>query len=279
MKIYDVIEKIKKYHKGYGNIDPNNTRDKVLFGNTKQECTGIVTTCWATVNVIKKAIELNANLIICHEALFWNHGDHTDWLENTQNKTYLKKKKLLEENGIVVWRNHDYIHSGIPIGKNQYTDGIFYGFAKKIGWDKYINDLDEPLLFKIPAISIKEIANLLIEKLHLNGLRILGSTDVIVKNVYICLHVMGNNKELITKVDGEDIDLLLPLELIDYTLSEYIRDSDMVKEKKAIISMGHFNIEEPGMEYMIEYLPDILNDKISCYYVQSGDMYQYFCKK
>lgn len=50
-------------------------------------------------------------------------------------------------------------------------------------------------------------------------------------------------------------------------------------KKKAIVSMGHFNIEEPGMEYMIEYLPNILNDKIFRYYVQSGDMYQYFCRK
>ena len=61
---------------------------------------GIVTTCWASVDVI------------CHEALFWNHGDHQEWLMESQNETYKLKKQLLDETCIVVWRNHDYIQSG-----------------------------------------------------------------------------------------------------------------------------------------------------------------------
>ena len=39
---------------------------------------------------------------------------------------HFDKKKLLDETGIVVWRNHDYIHSGIWM-ENQWVDGIFYG--------------------------------------------------------------------------------------------------------------------------------------------------------
>ena len=79
MKISTIIENMKKYHKGYGTIDEEKTRDKVLYGNVDQECTGIVTSCWASVDVIKYVIEKGANLIISHEALFWNHGDHQEW--------------------------------------------------------------------------------------------------------------------------------------------------------------------------------------------------------
>ena len=43
MKISTIIENMKKYHKGYGTIDEEKTRDKVLYGNVDQECTGIVT--------------------------------------------------------------------------------------------------------------------------------------------------------------------------------------------------------------------------------------------
>ena len=114
MKINQMIENIKKYHKGYGTIDEATTRDQILYGDANQECTGVVTTCWASVDVIRFAIEKGANFIICHEALFWNHGDHTDWLEESKNEVYLEKKQLLDDHGIVVWRNHDYIHSGIP---------------------------------------------------------------------------------------------------------------------------------------------------------------------
>ena len=70
-------------------------RDKVLYGNVDQECTGIVTSCWASVDVIKYVIEKGANLIISHEALFWNHGDHQEWLEESKNKCLFRKKKTI----------------------------------------------------------------------------------------------------------------------------------------------------------------------------------------
>lgn len=79
MTIQQAISNIKSYHKGeiFGKpIDEEKTRDKVLYGDDGQELKGIVTTCFASVDVIRKAGEMGANLIISHEALFWNHGDH-----------------------------------------------------------------------------------------------------------------------------------------------------------------------------------------------------------
>ena len=81
MLISEAIDKVKKYYRGTVGgkpIDPNTTRDKVLWGNTDQELKAVVTCIYPSIDVIKKAIELNANLIISHEACFWNHGDHTD---------------------------------------------------------------------------------------------------------------------------------------------------------------------------------------------------------
>ncbi len=95
MKINQMIENIKKYHKGYGTIDEATTRDQILYGDANQECTGVVTTCWASVDVIRFAIEKGANFIICHEALFWNHGDHREWLEESKNEVYLEKKTIV----------------------------------------------------------------------------------------------------------------------------------------------------------------------------------------
>ena len=90
MLIQTVIDHIKEYHKGVfegKQIDEQTTRDKVLYGNPHQECTGIITTCWASVDVIREAAKRGANLIIAHEALFWNHGDHTDWLQEENNQS------------------------------------------------------------------------------------------------------------------------------------------------------------------------------------------------
>ena len=95
MKICDAIQIMKNYCKGIGfdgnPIDESKTRDKILYGNPNQEITGIITTCYASVDVVKKAIESGANFIIVHEALFWNHGDHTDWLQD--NNTFKEKNR------------------------------------------------------------------------------------------------------------------------------------------------------------------------------------------
>lgn len=283
MLISEVIQNVKDYHKGEINgkpIDEKTTRDKILYGCSDKECSGIVVTCWATVDVIREAIQKGANLIICHEALFWNHGDHTEWLEKEKNTTFLKKKALLDEYGIVVWRDHDYIHSGTPMKDGSYKDGIFYGVANKLGWVDFIdeNDSFKNLHYTIPETTTEELAQYLIRKFNLNGVKILGNKDSKVRKVRIPFHVFGDVNDLITEVDQDDIDCLLTMELIDFTLAEYIRDSSMLDLNKSIIGMGHFNLEEPGMEYMIEYLPDIVEKDMPIWYVQSGDNYEYIIK-
>ncbi len=283
MQIQEVINKIKAYHKGEWEgkvIDEATTRDKILYGNPNQECTGIVTTCWATVDVIKQAATKGANLIIAHEALFWNHGDHTEWLTESGNQTFLAKQQLLDEHNIVVWRDHDYIHSGIPMGDGTYTDGIFYGVADKLGWVDYIcpDDIHNPLHFEIPTTTVKELAEFLVKRLHLNGVKILGNTSNTVSKVRIPFHILADAKDSIMEADQDGLDCFLTMELIDFTLAEYIRDSSMLGFNKSVIGMGHFNLEEPGMEYMIKYIPEALQCDIPCTYIQSGDMYEYIVK-
>ncbi|CAI6077454.1 hypothetical protein PAECIP112173_02483 [Paenibacillus sp. JJ-100] len=280
MKINQVISKIMAYHKGDyilgQKITEETTRDIVLYGNTDQECTGIVTTVFASVDVIRKARDLGANLIIVHEALFWNHGDHQEWLLESKNETFLAKKKLLDDNQIVVWRNHDYVHSGIPMPDGSYVDGIFYGFAKEMGWETYTSDGRSSLLTtEIPECTAEELAQELMCKMNLEGARIIGDVNTRVRKVRIPFHISGDANELIQEMEEENIDVLLAMELVDFSISEYVRDSSMLNRNKAIISVGHFNMEEPGMKFMSTYIPDAIEEDIPCHFVQSGDMYHY----
>lgn len=281
MKINNVIDNIKHYCKGSWmgiKIDDTKTRDKILYGNPNQECTGIVTTIYASVEVIRKAHKLGANLIIAHEALLWNHGDHKEWLEKSNNKTYLEKKKLLEEYNIVVWRFHDYIHSGIP-HNGGYIDGIFYGLAKVTGWQNAIikEQLDSAVYIEVEETTPREVGKHIIETWNLNGLKCIGNMDAKVTKILICGHVMegSNSNDLIKKIDKEDINLMLPLELIDFTLTVYVKDSAELGQDKAILAPGHFNLEEPGMKYILEWIDDALQEHIDTTYVQAGDMYTF----
>lgn len=280
----EVIKRIKAYCGGIGfdtgvPIDEETTRDKILYGDPNQECTGIVTCLWANADVVERAQELGANLIIAHEALFWNHGDHQDFI--AENKTYLAKKRLLDEWGGVVWRCHDYIHSRVPIDiDGALVDGIFYGLAWKLGWLDYrIGDIAMGLDFKIPQTRGEDLARELVEKLGLNGTRLIGDSDAMVSRVHVPMHVMGvapdDNRETIY-ADEHDVDCLMTMEFVDFTTSEFIRDSGMLDQGKCAITIGHFNLEEPGMEYMPTWIPMALgSDEISATFVPMGDTYQY----
>lgn len=280
----EVIKRIKAYCGGIGfdtgvPIDEETTRDKILYGDPDQECTGIVTCLWANADVIERAKELGANLIIAHEALFWNHGDRQDFI--AENKTYLAKKRLLDEWGGVVWRCHDYIHSRVPIDADgALVDGIFYGLAWKLGWLDYrIGDIAMGLDFKIPQTRGEDLARELVEKLGLNGTRLIGDPDAMVSRVHVPMHVMGvapdDNRETIY-ADEHDVDCLMTMEFVDFTTSEFIRDSAMLDQGKCAITIGHFNLEEPGMEYMPTWIPTALgSSEISATFVPMGDTYQY----
>lgn len=279
MKIKEVIQKIKDYHFGIVDgkkIDDQTTRDQILFhkgDDLNQECKKIVICVYPSIEAIKKAISFGANFIISHESLFWNHGDHTDWLSD--NQSYKAKEKLLEDNHIVVWRDHDYIHSGIPVN-GSYTDGIFYGFAQEMNWLQYaVGDKSYLNNYVIPETTATDLANYLIKKMNLNGTRIIGKTDAKVSKVMIPFHVFGNANDDITKMDKNDVDVFLTMELVDFTLTEYVKDSAQLGRDKAIIALGHFNIEEQGMKYMPNWLDDAVGEHIPNEFVQATDMYHF----
>lgn len=278
MKINEVIKEIKASCRGveFGKpIDPVTTRDQILFGDGENECTGITVTCFANINVINAAIANGTNLIISHESLFWNHGDHTDWLKD--NTAFQKKEKALREAGITVWRFHDYIHSGISIGNGDYSDGIFYGLMREMGWQRFmIARKEKPLLYRFAPISARDLAAKIMEVGKFNGVKVIGNPDTVITKLFIAEHIMErNDNEKIVKINDEDIDAIMTLELIDWTVAEYMRDASLLGENKVILDFGHFNTEELGMRYLVTYLPTVLSEKLPVYFSAQADMYNY----
>jgi Uncharacterized conserved protein len=267
---------IKKLENAPTIAEGGHTKDNLEYGNPEQECTGIVTTCFPSVDVIRKAAAMGANFIVCHERPFYIKPTDTAWLR--EDAVFQAKKKLLDDANIVIWRYHDHIHGGSPLqGNLSHTDMIFYGVMKVLGWEAYVTgDPSRPLTFRLPETTVRKLARELIEKMHLNGIRVLGDIDATISTVFVCGHLFGTeaDHEVIRQSAAGNYDVLLPLELVDYTLGEYIRDSAQLGMPKAILSMGHFNFEEPGMQYMVQWLPQ-LTGNIPVSYVASGDGFQY----
>ena len=288
MLIGEAIDGIKSYCRGVDfvsgePIDDATTRDKVTYGaeHLGEPCTGIVTCIWPTADIIRRAGELGANLIVSHEALFWNHGDRQDVIAH--NKTYFAKKALLDEWGGTVWRCHDYSHSKVPIDEGgRYVDGIFYGFAWKLGWLDYrCEDVPMSLDFKIPQTSGRKLAQHIVRSLGLNGTRLIGDPDARVSRIHVPMHVTGDaasDTREISYADANDVDALVTMEFVDFTTSEYIRDAGMLGQNKCAITVGHFNLEEPGMEYMTHWVHEALgNDELPVSFAPMHDTYQYVC--
>jgi hypothetical protein len=77
-----------------------NTVDTLKSGNRDSKVTGIITTMFATVEIIQKAIDTGSNFIIAHEPSFYNHLDETAWLE--QDAVYRYKADLLQKHNIAI---------------------------------------------------------------------------------------------------------------------------------------------------------------------------------
>lgn len=278
MKISEIISRISNFHPP---VDERKTCDVIKVGDPNQECTGIVTTVYASIDVIKKAVNLGANMIICHEPLFYSNDDRQDWLKG--NSVYEQKVALLNEHHMVVWRDHDRIHGGSPSRIRDHMDMVFYGIMQELGWTDYCVGFDKkPLLYEIPETTTRKLAENLIKKFGLKGARIVGNENARIKRVFFCEHINGSNWggrqadcEKIREIEVGDFDAIIPFEIVDWTLSEYIRDAAQLGQNKVIIEMGHFNVEEIAMKYMQKWLTELLDEETAVYFVQSGDSFTY----
>ncbi len=277
MKIKEAKDRIYKWHEPFQ--DHEGGRDKILAGDADQELTGVVVTQCATYDVVKKAIELGANLIISHESIFFGGRIESDGL--AENPVYVEKNRLIEDNGICIIRDHDRMHgNGQPFfPERKRNDYIFYGIMKELGWDDYVvGDTMKPLFYEIPETTGRELADMLMTKFNLNGVRVVGNLDTKVKTVWFCEHVNGDKKDGAAVDKAQTADCIIPFEICDYTLTQYVVDANATGIDKVLLEIGHFNTEEIGMRYCLEWLPEALGDDVPITYVQSGDLFTYISK-
>ena len=100
----------------------------------------------------------------------------------------------------------------------------------------------------------------------------------LISSVYICEHVHGDAHDDQIVLNAAKADVLIPLEIVDWTVSEYVRDAAAQGQGKAILEMGHFNFEELGMKYMLKWLPEVIHNAAPVYYLQSGDSFDYILR-
>ncbi len=238
-----------------------NTVDVIKEGSPETPVMGIVTTMFATMEVLKEAVSRNCNLIIAHEPLYYNHLDATEQFKN--DPVFKEKQRYIRDHKLVIWRFHDYIHSMKP-------DGVEIGMASKLGWKNYTvnGSLDQ---FRLPETTLNELVKSLKEKFPAYTFYIIGNKDMKLTNVRLAAGAPGSSYH-IELLEKDNVDVLIAGESPQWETYEYARDAVSQGRKKAVIFLGHIASEESGMDYCAEWLKGFIKD-IPVYFVESGPSY------
>ena len=243
-------------------VDYSNTCDTCKAGNPDREVEKIAISMFATPEIVRKASEWGAELLIVHEPTYYDHFDgHTD------DKIENEKRKLIEDCGIVLYRYHDHMHFTIP-------DMILKGQLKKFGLEGEVEYFDlkdhARITLNTPLTSI-ELAKIIEDRCGIKHMRICGTTDKKCTNISV---MPGTPAGVFEELKRDETQILLTGEAIEWMLGEYARDASQLGYTKTLIIMGHIGSERDGM---ID-LADILKNKypsVDVKYFECGEVYSY----
>lgn len=237
------------------------TVDVFKAGNPETPVTGIVTTMFASMDILRQAVSQKCNLIITHEPTFYNHMDDTTALADNHNPVYEEKIKYIEDHNLVIWRFHDHIHRMNP-------DEIIAGVVHRLGWEKYQINTAIPY-FVMPETSVEELAASVKKSLGISMLRVIGNPDFRVTKIAFAPGAPGSEMQM-NALAREDVEVLLIGESREWETIEYARDAAEQGKQKALIILGHVPSEEAGMEECARWLKTFIGD-VPVSYIQTPE--------
>ncbi len=236
------------------------TVDTIKMGSPDAEVTGIVTTFMPTLAVLKKAVELNCNLIIPHEPLLYNHWDSLDGFEN--DAVVAAKRQFIEDHKLTIWRFHDLIHDMHP-------DGIYAGMVRRLEWTAFQNP-DHKMLFKLPVETrLRTFVDVLARKYPEAEIRVVGNPDMQFSGFGMAVGAMGSRIHF-PLLQKDEVEVLVIGEANEWEAIEYVRDAGEAGIRKALIILGHAISEEDGMAWCAEWIQGIVPE-VPVHHVEAGD--------
>ena len=220
------------------------TVDTFKAGNPDTPVTGIAVTMMATMDVLERASAKGLNFVITHEPTFYAHLDTPEGMPES-DPVWAEKRAFIEKHGMVVWRFHDHWHMRKP-------DGIEAGMVRSLGWQKFQN-AENPYLFRMPEITVKQLAEEVASKLDSPVVRVVGEPEMKVTKVGFSPGAAGFETET-HALERDDVQALLVGETREWETVEYVADAVTQGRSKALIVIGHVPSEQDGMEECTRWL-------------------------
>ena len=227
------------------------TVDNLLTGSPDTPVRGIATTMMATLDVVQRSVAQGRNLIVTHETPFYLHQDQTDDIKNDPVLQF--KLDYCKKHDVAIFHFHDHWHAFHP-------DGIAQGMINQLGWQSHVADAAHPKRLTFNSVPLRVIATHLQTVLKAETIRVLGESDLPVKNVQTSWGYCGRENGI--KIFSQsDIDVLICGETREWELVEYCQDSISSGNKKALIVVGHVLSEQGGMilcrDWLRGFVPEV----------------------
>lgn len=238
------------------------TVDCFKFGDRERTVRKVATCLTATPNVLRRAKELGADLIISHEPTYYTHVD-----EIHPSPLVDLKVAAVKEANIPLCRYHDHMHFAAD-------DMIALGFLDTMGWK---GEFDGDRVFTLDkTMSPLEIVRDIEAKTGVAHCRIIGARGGEVKKIGLFLGHRGGECWNAFKNGESDLQLAIGGEWCEWADGEPIRDAAQFGLQLTAVIMGHAGSERDGMKYLAKEINRRFADRgISAEYIDCGELYTY----
>ena len=222
-------------------------RDKTLdgfkAGSPETPVTGVVTTVMATQRVLARAVELERNLIVTQEPVFYNANDEPG--NRASDAIYLAKKAYIEQHGLVVFRFADHWNARQP-------DPRVAALARALSWEGPGTNG----VFTIRETTLSSLAAHLRDRLQIRGgLRTVGAPAMRVRSALL---IPGTTDVPAVMARLKDADVVVAGEPREWEVVPYLLDGREAGANKALLAVGRLVSEEPGMKACADWLKALL---------------------
>lgn len=220
--------------------------DQLLAGCYDEEVKGIATTFTATCEVIEKACKLGVNLLISHEGIYYTHQNDPEWL--AADPMCRRKRQLIEQTGIAIYRDHDHCHRQTP-------DIIMAGLLEALDWEYAVAGTQSTAaIVQVAPIKLQQLAAYIKTKLGLHYVRVAGQPSACCSRIGILVGYRGGGALAIPLLRDKGVDVIIAGEGPEWETPEYVRDAVHQGGQQALIMLGHAESEQPGMRYLAKQI-------------------------
>jgi hypothetical protein len=237
--------------------------DGFKAGDPSLAVKGIATTAMATLDVLKEAVQANANLIVTYEPAFYGRADGRGPVGfGADDPVVNAKREFIDKNGLVVFRLRD--HWQARKEKDMVT-----ALAAALGWSSRRVKSDDAL-YEIPSATAEETVALIRTRLNIRGgLRAVGDRQATICRVL--LHP-GPMTPAIMWQRYSEVDLVVAGEVREWENTFYAADIFTAGEKRALVMVGRVVSEDPGMRACAEWLTALVKE-VPSKWIGAGDPY------